>query len=60
MYDRKFPRNGFIWHYEVIGFFNWPNPSSRTMALGYQESSWGKGQPARVADDLTAICEPIV
>jgi hypothetical protein len=37
---------------EVIGFFNLPNPSSRTMALGfdsasnrneYQESSWGGG-----------------
>jgi hypothetical protein len=24
---------------EVIGFFNWPNPSSRTME--YQEFSWG-------------------
>jgi hypothetical protein len=34
---------------EVIGFFNWP---------------WGqfslKGRPARGADNLTAICEPIV
>jgi hypothetical protein len=38
----------------VMGFFNWPNPSSRAMAPGvdsasnkneYQESSWGKGQP---------------
>jgi hypothetical protein len=26
----------------------------------YQESSWGKGRPARGADNLTAICEPIV
>jgi hypothetical protein len=27
----------------------------------YQESSWGsKGRPARKADNLTAICEPIV
>jgi hypothetical protein len=25
----------------------------------YQESSWGKGWPARKADNLTAICEPI-
>jgi hypothetical protein len=39
---------------ESIGFFSWPNPSSRTMALG------GKGRPARGADNLTAICEPIV
>jgi hypothetical protein len=54
---------------EVTGFFNSPNPSSRTMALG---STWpltkmstrnlpgGKGRPARIADYLTAICEPIV
>jgi hypothetical protein len=26
----------------------------------YQESSWGKGRPARKADNLTAIFEPIV
>jgi hypothetical protein len=27
----------------------------------YQESSWGgKGWPAHKADNLTAICEPIV
>jgi hypothetical protein len=26
----------------------------------YQESSGGKGQPARRSDNLTAICEPIV
>jgi hypothetical protein len=26
----------------------------------YQESSWGIGRPARKADNLTAICEPIV
>jgi hypothetical protein len=54
---------------EVIGFFNWPNPYSRTMAL---ESSQpltemktrnlpeGKRQPTSGADNLTAICEPIV
>jgi hypothetical protein len=54
---------------EVIGFFNWPNPSSRTMALGstqpLTETSTrnlpgGKGRQARAADNLTAICEPIV
>jgi hypothetical protein len=38
---------------EVIGFFNLPNPSSRTMALG-------STQPARKAYNLTAICEQIV
>jgi hypothetical protein len=54
---------------EVTGFFNWPNPSSRTMALGLTqpltETATGnpprdKGRPARGADNLTAICEPIV
>jgi hypothetical protein len=52
-----------------IGFFNWPNPSSRTMALGstrpLTEMSTrnllgGKGVPVRKADNLTTICEPIV
>jgi hypothetical protein len=53
---------------EVIGFFNWPNPSSRTMALGSTQPltemstrnlPGGKGRPARKAD-LTAICKLIV
>jgi hypothetical protein len=26
----------------------------------YQEYYWGKGRPARKADNLSAICEPIV
>jgi hypothetical protein len=51
-----------------IFFFNLPNPSSRTMALGSTQPLTemstrnlprGKGRPARKAD-LTAICEPIV
>jgi hypothetical protein len=50
-------------------FFNLPNPSSRTMALGSTQAltemstrnlSGGKGRPARKADKLTAICEPTV
>jgi hypothetical protein len=54
---------------EVTGFFNWPNPSSRTMALGSTQPLTemstrnlprGKGRPARKVDNLTAICEPIV
>jgi hypothetical protein len=69
------------WHYdttrkvsgsipdEVIEFFNWPNPSSRNMALGLTQPltemstrklPGGKGRRARGADNLTAICEPIV
>jgi hypothetical protein len=54
---------------EVTGFFNWPNPSSRTVALGATQPltemstrklPGGKGRLARKADNLTAICEPIV
>jgi hypothetical protein len=49
---------------EVIGFVNWLNPSSRTMALGstkpLTEMSTrnlpvGKGRPACEADNLTAV-----
>jgi hypothetical protein len=42
---------------EVIGFFNWPNPSSRTVALGSAQSLT---EMSAKADNLTAICEPIV
>jgi hypothetical protein len=53
----------------VIGFLNWPDLSSRTMALGSTQPltemsnrnfPGGKGWPVRKADNLTAICEPIV
>jgi hypothetical protein len=52
-----------------VDFFNCPNPSSRTMALGStqpltemttRDLPVGKERPARKADNLTAICEPIV
>jgi hypothetical protein len=47
---------------EVIGFFNWPNSSSRTIAMGSTQplTKMSKGRPAREADKLTANCEPIV
>jgi hypothetical protein len=54
---------------EVIGFFNWPNPSSRTMALESTQPLTemstmnlpaGKGRSASKADYLNDICEPIV
>jgi hypothetical protein len=54
---------------EVIGIFNWPDPSSLTMTLGSTQPltemctrnfSWDKGRLAHKADNLTAICEPIV
>jgi hypothetical protein len=53
---------------EVIGFYNLPNPSSRTVALGSTQPLTemstrnlpGKGRPARKADNLTTICEPII
>jgi hypothetical protein len=53
----------------LFDFFNWSNPSSRTMALGSTQPLTEmstrnlpgcKGRPARKADNLTAICEPIV
>jgi hypothetical protein len=52
-----------------LDFFNLPNPSSRTMALGSTQPLTemstrnfpaGNGWPAPKADNLTAICEPIV
>jgi hypothetical protein len=50
-------------------FSRLPNFSSRTMVLGSahpltemstRNIPGGEGRPARKADDLTAICEPIV
>jgi hypothetical protein len=54
---------------DVNGFFNLPNPSSRIMALASTQPltemstrniPGGKGRLARKADNLTAICEPII
>jgi hypothetical protein len=54
---------------EVIGLFNWPNPSSLSMALwstqpltemSIRNPPGVKGRPARKADNLTAICESII
>jgi hypothetical protein len=54
---------------DEVDFSNLPNPSSRTMALGSTQPltemstrniPGGEGRPARKADKLTAICEPIV
>jgi hypothetical protein len=52
---------------EVNRFLNWPNSSSHTMALGSTLTKMstrylpvGKVRPEREADNLTAICEPIV
>jgi hypothetical protein len=54
---------------DEVDFFNLPNPSSRTVALGSTQPltemstrnlPGGKGRPARKTDNLTAICEPIV
>jgi hypothetical protein len=42
-------------------FLNLHNPSSRTMVLGFtQLLNDGKALPARNADNLIAICVPIV
>jgi hypothetical protein len=45
-----------------MDFFNFPNPYSHIMTLGFtQKLSWGgKWRPARKADNLTAIWVPIV
>jgi hypothetical protein len=52
-----------------LDFYNLPNLFSRSVALGLTQSlteistrnlPGGKGRPARKADNLTAICEPIV
>jgi hypothetical protein len=56
---------------DEVDFFNIPNPSSRTMALGstqpltemstrYLPVGGGKGRPTHKTDNLTFICEPIV
>jgi hypothetical protein len=54
---------------EVAGFFNWPNPSRGTMALESTQPltemstrylPGDKVRMARKADNLTAICEPII
>jgi hypothetical protein len=54
---------------DEVDFLNWPNPSRRTMALGSTQPvtemstrniPGREGRPARKADNLTAICEPIV
>jgi hypothetical protein len=54
---------------KATGFFNWPNPSSRTIALGSTQPlnemstrnpPGDKGRPAHGDDNLTAISELIV
>jgi hypothetical protein len=63
--------HGFEFQWSVF-FFNWPNPSSRTMAVGSSKplaemstrnlpgGGGGVGRPARKAANLTANWEPIV
>jgi hypothetical protein len=54
---------------DEVDFFNLPNPSSHTMALGSTQPltemstrnlPGGKKTPAHRADNLAAICEPNV
>jgi hypothetical protein len=54
---------------DEVNFFDLPNPSSRTMALGSAQPltkmstrnlPGGKKRPARRADKLAAICVPNV
>jgi hypothetical protein len=62
-------RSRFGFPIRSLGFFDWPNLSSRIMALGWTQPltemstrnlPGGKGRPAHEADNLTSICEPIV
>jgi hypothetical protein len=45
-----------------VEFFNLPNPSSRTMTLESTQplKEMSKKRPALDADNLTAVCEPII
>jgi hypothetical protein len=54
---------------DEVDIFNLPNPSSHIMALGSTQPltemstrniPGGKERQARKADNLTAVCEPIV
>jgi hypothetical protein len=52
---------------DVIGFFNWSNPSSRTVEsthplteMSIRNLPADEARPARKADNLIAICESIV
>jgi hypothetical protein len=57
-------------HTDEVVFFNWPNLSSRTMVLASTQPlnrneytrniPGGKERPASKADNLTAICKPII
>jgi hypothetical protein len=61
-----------MFYYDTIGrggFFNSPNPSSRTMALestqpltemSTRNLPGGRKRPARRADNIAAICKPNV
>jgi hypothetical protein len=53
---------------EVNAFFNFPNPSSHNMALGFTQPLTeistrnlpvAKALSARKADNLTAFCDPV-
>jgi hypothetical protein len=53
---------------DVIAFFSWPKPTTRTMAIestqpliemSTRNLPGHKGRPARKADNLTAICQSI-
>jgi hypothetical protein len=62
-------RSRVRFHDGVIGFFCWSNSFSSIMApestqplteMSTRKLPGGKGRPACKADNLTAICEPIV
>jgi hypothetical protein len=49
------------WNFSSFQPHYGPGVNSASNRNEYQEPSWGgKGRPARKADNLTAVCEPIV
>jgi hypothetical protein len=66
---RCFGRSRVPFPIRSLNYFNSPNPSSHTMALGFTQPltemstrylPGGKALPASKADNLTVICEPII
>jgi hypothetical protein len=61
-------RSWFRFPMKLLSFYNWPDPSSRTMALGSNQPltemstrniSECEERPTRKADNFIAICEPM-
>jgi hypothetical protein len=49
-----------LWLLDLVRLGHVPRVDSASNRNEYQESSWDKGRPARKADNLAVMCEPIV